>query len=301
MRTNLTNITERIKFLLKYKPLMRPLIIVHAGTESTIKQLPGTQKAAELGWRVLTKTNNILDSVETAVRCLEDNDLFDAGTGSYLRLDGSIEMDAVIMDSDGNCGAVGAIKDVKNPVSVARRVMERSPHVLLVGSGAIEFARRERFEVYDPRTKRAVDKSRRMRKKLLAGELEKWATNWQYYKTSDTVGAMVRSSKGKFAAASSTGGTPWQLKGRVGDTPIIGAGIFVGDLGAVITSGIGEEIIRKVLAKSVYDKLDSKSAQEACEYGLALCNKQLPIGVIAIDHDSFGVASNKKTVYTVLE
>ena len=133
---------------------MNPIIVTHGGVGCPPENKDGTDKAAKVGFDIMKKGGNALDAVEAAIIILEDDERFNAGTGSFMRLNGSIEMDAILMDSEGNCGAVAAIKDVKNPISVARKVME-TPHVLLAGEGAIEFARKMGFNLFNPSTEKA--------------------------------------------------------------------------------------------------------------------------------------------------
>src|SRR5207302_2003997 len=162
-----------------------------------------------------------------------------AGTGSQIRIDGrTIQMDASVMDSRGRFGAVAAIESVKNPVKVARAVVG-TPHILLVGDGATRFARALGMPPYDPSTPRTREKARRLRRRLDARDPKldepwrtfDWRRHWNFERgpdEHDTVGVAVRTADGRFAAALSTGGTSITLRGRVGDVPILGAGIYAG-------------------------------------------------------------------------
>jgi isoaspartyl peptidase/L-asparaginase-like protein (Ntn-hydrolase superfamily) len=281
---------------------METLIIVHGGAGSSKKFKNITEKAARKGFLILKREDNVLRSVVEAVVVLENDFRFNAGTGSNLRLDNkTIEMDAAVMTSKLECGAVGAIKYVKNPVKVAAKVMQ-TPHVLLVGEAATKFARSYGFKYYNPLTKKAQAKLKDVKEKLKSKKLPYWAESWKNFNYSkfvgvDTVGAVARGSK-EFAVAVSTGGTSFMLPGRVGDSAIVGAGIYAGESGAVCVTGVGEEIIKKVLAKAVYDKL-CKGAQKACEWGVRTLGNY-PTGIIATGKLDYGIACNEEMAYTVI-
>lgn len=284
-----------------YLIFMQPLIITHGGAGSLLEFKDGTERAAKKGFSILKKSDNALKAAVQAVVVLEDDFRFNAGTGSNLRLDGkTIEMDAAVMLSSGQCGAVGAIKFVKNPVKIAEKLLA-TPHTLLVGKHATEFARKNGFKYYNPITEKACKKLEDVKKKLKTGKLPFWASKWKNFKYSKfvgTVGAVARSTK-EFACAVSTGGTSFMLPGRVGDSAVIGAGLYAGKLGAVCITGVGEEIIRNVLAKAVYDKLKELDAQKACEWGVKLL-APYPTGVIAVSKKGYGMACTEKMACTVL-
>lgn len=278
---------------------MRLAIIVDGGVGSPLDYGDGTEKAADVAFELLREGRNALDAVEAATVILEDDHRFNAGTGSYMRLDGSIEMDASIMDSEQNCGAVAAISRVKNPIKIARKVMG-TPHVILAGEGAVSYARKLGFEEHDPTTEKAIKKLKEVKEWLKNKEMPIWYEKWGDFELCDTVGAVAMDGEGNFAAANSTGGTAMMMKGRVGDSAIIGAGLYVGEKCAVTTTGIGEEIIRKVLSKVVYDKIvGGLIPQEACEWGLNLIQKTVPMGIIAITPDGYGIASSKEMAYSI--
>jgi isoaspartyl peptidase/L-asparaginase-like protein (Ntn-hydrolase superfamily) len=280
---------------------MNPLIITHGGVGSPTENKGGTDRAAEAGIEILKKGGSALDAVEAAIVVMEDDIRFNAGIGSFMRWDGTIEMDALLMDSEGNCGAVAAIREVKNPITVARKVMS-TPHILLAGEGAIEFARKFGFEKFDPTTEKAIKKLAEMKEKLENDTLPEWYDKWRDFKLSDTVGGVARDRKGRFAAGNSSGGIGIALRGRVGDSPIIGSGAFAGEQGAVTATGVGEEIMRVVLSKSVYDRIaQGMNPQEACEWGIALFEPKIPIGVIAVSRKGSGAAANKEMACSFLE
>jgi isoaspartyl peptidase/L-asparaginase-like protein (Ntn-hydrolase superfamily) len=225
---------------------------------------------------------------------LEDDPRTNAGTGSRMRLDGSIQMDAAVMDSRRRAGAVAAISDVKNPILVARKVME-TPHVLLVGPDAVRFARRIGFRRYDPVTPESIARWKESLDRIREGDLPPYARKWKAFRDlTGTVGAVARDSAGRFCAGSSTGGTVFMMPGRVGDSPIVGAGIYCGPAGAVSVTGVGEEIIRRVLSKFVYDRMaGGRRTQAACDDGLRLYKRTVPIGIIAVGKDGAGEACNR--------
>jgi beta-aspartyl-peptidase (threonine type) len=194
--------------------------------------------AAKQGGTLLTQGGSALDAVTVAVAVLEDDPLFNAGTGSVLNRDGEVEMDAAVMTGhDLRFGAVAAIRRVRNPVLVARQVMERSGHALLVGEGAVRFAREHGFGDCDPITAEALSAFQRARADLALG----------------TVGAVALDGEGWLAAATSTGGTLLKLPGRVGDTPLPGAGTYATRDAAVSATGKGELVMRVLAAKSICD------------------------------------------------
>lgn len=224
------------------------VVLVHGSVETSCESpyISALQEAALTGHRSLE--SGIVDAVEKAVMVLENNPLFNAGYGSVLNLDGEAEMDAAIMDGvHKTCGAVAAIKSVKNPVCVARGVMERTPHTILAGEGAQRLAREMGFGPFDPVT--AVQ--RESWRKAMSLRSEKKDLPYSAFTglptACDTVGCVVM-HQGRTAAASSTGGSFLKLPGRVGDTPIFGGGIYASSEGAVVCTGLGEAFIRLNLA-----------------------------------------------------
>jgi beta-aspartyl-peptidase (threonine type) len=195
---------------------------------------------------VLGEGGSALDAVETAVRVLEDHPSFNAGRGSALTSAGTIEMDASLMDGDRlDCGAVAAVSRIANPISLARRVLDDGRHILLVGEGALAFARAAGIAECDPLTL----VTERQRARWLAGRQASEPAK-------GTVGAVAIDRRGTAAAATSTGGTYGKLPGRVGDSALIGSGTYADSAtGAVSCTGDGEGIIRVVLARRALDYL----------------------------------------------
>lgn len=224
-------------------PARVPSIIVHGGAgadpaEGRDELRAGLRAAVLEGWRVLKDGGRALDAVEAAVRQLEDHPRFNAGRGSALTSAGTIEMDASIMEGDRlRCGAVAAVSRVANPIALARRVMEHTPHVLLVGEGAHDFARAQGLPDCDPHalvTERQLQRHRERAAAVMKG----------------TVGAVALDRHGTVAAATSTGGVAGKLPGRVGDSALIGCGTYAdSSLGGGSCTGDGEAIIRVVLAR----------------------------------------------------
>jgi len=250
-------------------------IAVHGGCgrwdgRDTRAALRGVRAAVEAAHRVLAGGGSAVDAVCAAVVVLEDDPLFNAGTGSTLNREGDAEMDASVMVGERlRCGGVAAIRRVRNPILVARRVMEETPHVLLAGRGATLFARSCGFRDYDPVTRKSR-LSFRSAAKAAAG----------------TVGAVALDGEGRLAAATSTGGTALKLPGRVGDSPVPGAGNYATRFAAASATGRGELILRHAVTKSLCDRVAAgRSAGRAAPETL----QRLPlergesVGVIALD------------------
>jgi beta-aspartyl-peptidase (threonine type) len=232
-------------------------ILVHGGAgpkaqdEVAERAQGGCLAAAKAGHALLVSGRSALDAVEAAVRVLEDDPQFNAGLGSTLNEEGFAELDASIMDGATlSAGAVAAVRTFQNPVTLARAVMERSPHVLLVGDGAARFGRALGLPEVEPA--RLVTPRAR----------ERWEQRLSV--SHGTVGAVALDAEGHVAAATSTGGTFGKLVGRVGDSPLIGCGTYADDtLGAASCTGLGEAIIRATLARHVLDLLGAGASPEA--------------------------------------
>lgn len=256
-------------------------VIVHGGA-GTFSQsnhdiseyTEGVETAALAGYEAL-ESGNALDAVVAAVCSLEDNPLFNAGTGSVLNIEGEVETDAMVMFR-GAMGAVAALQHMKNPIKVARLVMERTDHAFLVGEGAYQFARNY-FDDFDPVVEERKQKFEELKRKFLQGDT-RWKRNVSLFQSHGTVGAVA--SDGELAAGTSTGGIWLKLKGRVGDSPLIGCGTYAGEQGAISATGIGENIMRSVFAKSVHDLLPQVPLCQALQN--ALCHSP-ETGAIAID------------------
>lgn len=218
-------------------------------------------QANEEAWKVLSQGGKALDAVEKGVRLVEDDpNERSVGYGGRPDRDGRVTLDACIMDEKANIGSVASLEHIKNPISVARAVMEKTPHVMLVGDGALQFAVSEGFEKMN----------------LLTPESEKEWKDW--LKTSeykpvvnienhDTIGMIVLDEHGNLSGACTTSGMAFKMHGRVGDSPIIGAGLFVdNEVGAATATGHGEEVIRTCGSHLVVELMrQGKSPQQACE------------------------------------
>lgn len=271
---------------------MENILLCHGGVGSKNRSLPDMNGIAKNGWN-----QDPLTSVVNAVVIMEDDPNFNAGTGSVIRIDGSIQMDAAV-STPGRFGSVIGIEMVKNPVIVARDVMEKTPHVMLAGSGAIDFARRCGHKPYDPKTPRSIEAYR----KMIEGIKENMTENEKYIEFKklidsglieephDTVGAVARIN-GKFAAAVSTGGASPMMRGRVGDVPVPGAGIYCGDQGAVVATGIGEDIAKRVLCYRIYSKIGSMPLKTILEKEIGYFGETLA-GVIAVSRNEMAYFSN---------
>lgn len=285
-------------------------IVTHGGVGAPRSMDDGCSSAAEAGLRALHKGGSALDAVIAAAVVLEDDPRFNAGTGSVIRLDGkTIEMDASLMTSEGEIGVVAAIQFVKNPVLIAREVM-RTPHMILSGEGAIRFARLRGFPHFYSPTPRAQERHQKVVQLLRERKMDDFRPNWRnadvralwnfqsrYAEVfgTDTIGAVAVDERGLFAVANSTGGATPMLLGRIGDTPILGAGFYAGPAGAVATTGIGEEIIRRQAARAVYDRITAgETPPQACERVVAAFPQEIPFGVIAISRRGIGIADNRE-------
>lgn len=242
-----------------------PVLVVHGGSGRVSPELhaaavAGTQTAARAGQSLLRAGGRCEDAVVAAVRVLEDDPAFNAGRGACMNRDGGFEHDAAIMRSrDLRSGAVAGVRSIRDPVLVARLVMERTRHCLLVGDGAEAFARAHgvghfgRDEVW---TAKAEDAYRGVLEGRAAAD-----------NRADTVGAVALDNAGHLCAAASTGGTLFKLPGRVGDTPLCGAGFYAHpELGACCTTGVGEAILTHLLAYEALRRAAAEpgAAQQVC-------------------------------------
>ena len=262
-------------------------IAIHGGAGNITKDLidneliqeynDALQEALETGSSMLNKGEKAVDVVEKVVIILEDNPLFNAGKGAVFTNDGRNELDAAIMDGrDLNAGTIAGVGDIKNPISAARAVMEKSPHVMMVGKGASKFAAENGIEIVDS-SYFYTDKRWQSLKRVL-----------QKTEKNGTVGCVVMDVEGNLAAATSTGGMTNKRYGRVGDVPIIGAGTYANNKTcAVSATGHGEYFIRYTVAHDISALMEYKGLSLAKAANLVingkLNSKAGNGGVIAVD------------------
>ncbi len=259
---------------------MKPAIIVHGGAwdipeAELAAHREGCRKAVAAGWAVLDEGGTALDAVQAAVTVMEEDPTFDAGYGAALNWAGEAELDAMIMDGATlRAGAVAAVRFVRNPIALARLVMERSPHLLIVGEGAWQFAASQGMVLCSPEELVVERESRRYQELRSRGP----QTTRGFFERhpGGTVGAVAMDWHGHLAAATSTGGTPLKLPGRVGDSALIGCGTYADDAtGAVSASGWGETIMRVVLAKTICDLMGAGfDSREAVREGIAILGRK---------------------------
>lgn len=274
----------------------RPMVVCHAGSASNLADSDGPRRACLVGLDAITQKKNALDAVIAATQVLEDDERFNAGTGSNIRFDGiTIQMDASCMASNGDFAAVAAIERVKNPVAVARCLLD-TPHILLVADGATAFARRCGFSDYDPTTPRA--KERLLKVMSVSDQFGEWSRAdleraWNYETPlrevlgGDTVGSVSWDGQ-SFASALSSGGTAAVLRGRVGDVPLPGCGLFAGKHGAIAATGDGEYIAKSMLAYRAYAELEAgKSPEQVVAWALSQLDQRVDIGIIVINRKGF--------------
>ena len=257
-------------------PSIKPLVI------ATWK----TDLAVETAAKVLEKGGSALDAVEQGCRIEEANEKGQSvGKGGLPDRDGNVTLDACIMDEKGNYGAVLGVKNIKHVISVARKVMEDTPHVMLVGEGAKKFAISKGFKPENLLT----DASRKA--------WEEWKVKSEYkpiinIENHDTIGMLAIDKKGNISGACTTSGLAYKMAGRVGDSPIIGAGLFVdNEIGGASATGLGEEVLKTVGSFLIVELMrQGKSPQEACEEAIGrIVNKStrdfknFQIGYIAVN------------------
>jgi N4-(beta-N-acetylglucosaminyl)-L-asparaginase len=253
--------------------------------------------ANRVSWDILAAGGKSLDAVEEGVRVVEsDPNIRTVGMGGYPDRDGIVTLDACIMDYESNCGSVAFLRDIVNPISVARKVMEETPHVMLVGRGAKNFALKQGFK----ETNLLTDLSRK--------EWNSWKISSKYesiinIENHDTISSLALSGDGRLAGACTTSGSAYKMHGRVGDSPIIGAGLFLDNqVGAAAATGLGEAVIKSSGSAMVVEAMrNGASPQDACEnviLRILKMNKQvenLQVGFIALDiRGNVGAFSIKK-------
>ncbi len=248
------------------------------------------QAANEAAWKILVNNGRAVDSAEAGVRVTEaDPSVSTVGFGGFPDRDGKVTLDACIQDETGNCGSVAFLQHVKHPVSVARKVMEETPHVMLVGEGALQFALEQGFKKENLLT----EKARKAWDAWLEKAEYKPVINIENH---DTIGLLALDAQGRMGGACTTSGAAFKMHGRVGDSPLIGAGLFVdGEVGAACATGMGELVIKTVGSHLVVELMyQGHSPRSACEQAVRRIAAKLP------DYKDFQVgflALNRKGQY----
>ena len=250
--------------------------------------------ANEKAYKLIKKGSNSIDAVEAGVMVTEaDPKCTSVGLGGWPDRDGNVTLDACIMDHTGNCGSVSFLQNIKHPISVARQIMDNTPHVMLSGEGALQFALKNGFHKEDLLT----DKARLKWKEWLKDSKYKPIINVENH---DTIGLLAIDQKGNISGACTTSGLAWKMHGRVGDSPIIGAGMFVdNEIGGCCATGVGEAVMKTLGSFLIVELMrQGASPQEACEEGIARIVKNqnyndMQIGYLAInkkgDHGAYAV------------
>ncbi|MEN5058046.1 isoaspartyl peptidase/L-asparaginase family protein [Sphingobacterium kitahiroshimense] len=261
--------------------------------------------ANQAAWEVLKKGGKAIDAVEQGVRVPEaDLKNMTVGKGGYPDRDGIVTLDACIMDSEGNCGSVAALEHIAHPISVARLVMDKTPHVMLAGDGALQFALENGFEKEDlltPEGEKAWKEwlKEKKYKPVMNIENKSFAVERlpgnQY--NHDTIGMLALDAQGNLSGACTTSGMAFKMHGRVGDSPIIGAGLYVdNEVGGATSTGVGEEVIRTVGSFLVVELMrQGYSPEDACKEAVKRIVKKKPN--IAKDIQVGFLALNKKGEY----
>ena len=254
--------------------------------------------ATNAAWKVLNKGGYALDAVETGVKVEEANPKNSTvGIGGRPDRDGKVTLDACIMNEEGNAGSVAFLEDILHPVSVARKVMTESPHVMLVGDGAKQFALSQGFEETNLLTPQAE------------AAWKKWLENGVYkpkvnVENHDTIGMLALDEAGRISGACTTSGAAWKVRGRVGDSPIIGAGLFIDPkVGGAVATGLGEEVIKTAGSHLVVEMMRAgHSPEEACKIAVERIierdpsnKKDVQVAYIALNTDgAYGSYSIQK-------
>jgi L-asparaginase / beta-aspartyl-peptidase len=287
-------------------------ILIHGGAKT--KKIKGSSKRADEisrflkssildGFNLLKKGNNAVDAVEAAVVSMEDSGVFNAGIGSCLTIDKQVEMDASIMDGRNiSAGCVGMVQGVRNPIKLARQVMERTDHVMIVSDGATKLAELLNIDIdqHNP-SQQLLDKFDNLKKDMK----NKWKRNNKLLCVSSdhhnhyhgTVGAVVIDREGNVASGASTGGRWLKMHGRIGDSAVIGGGFYADNgLGAACATGHGEYFMRLCLCKYACDQMQSNNALFSSNRSISLLTKRFGKntgGIITVDtKGGFGIASN---------
>ncbi|MBZ5520964.1 MAG: isoaspartyl peptidase/L-asparaginase [Acidobacteriia bacterium] len=281
-----------------------PVLVVHGGAwampdDVVENHLQGVRRALETGWRLLERGSSALEAVEAAITTMEDDETFDAGKGSFLTRDGSVQMDALVMEGATlRAGGVGCVERIRNPIQAARLVLEKSPHVYFVGEGAERFAEEHGMKLCRNQEliiEREVKRLKEAQIRAAAGQPDTTFAGPQ--NGHDTVGAIALDMHGNIAAGTSTGGTLNKTPGRVGDSSLIGCGCYADNQSAAAScTGWGEPIMKLVLAKRAADRVrEGRSPEAACAEAITYMQARLNGhgGMILLDAQGrIGIAHN---------
>ncbi len=293
---------SRRSFVAKSSLAIAGLSIVKSSISNTYNQKPGVfpvvistwnhgLPANEAAWEILSKEGYSLDAVEAGVRIPEaDPEVITVGYGGIPDASGKVTLDACIMDEKGRAGSVACIENIVHPISVARLVMEKTPHVMLVGKGALEFALENGFKkenLLTPIMKESWKKWKKEKREFSS----KINIENQVLDNHDTIGMLAIDKDGRISGACTTSGMGYKLPGRVGDSPIIGAGLFVdGETGGAVATGTGELVMKTLGSFLVVELMrNGKTPAEACEEAVKRIAKKIPdykkhqVGFIALN------------------
>jgi L-asparaginase / beta-aspartyl-peptidase len=279
-----------------------PVILVHGGAwaipdDMVESHLRGVEAAAAQGFQVLERGGSSLDAVEAAVVVMEEDETFDAGRGSFLNMDGRVQLDALIMDGATlRAGGVGCVEHIRNPIRAAKKILTESPHVYFVGTGAERFAQEHGIELCANEELILEREVERLREAKKQGYLQ-MPDEFGPCRSHDTVGAVALDREGNIAAATSTGGTLNKAPGRVGDSSLIGCGCYADNRSAAVsTTGWGEPMMKLVLSKWAADRVeDGLAPQESAQRALYYLKARLDGhgGMIMVDtRGRIGIAHN---------
>lgn len=301
--TILSYMTNRRKFL-RLSGLTASLLAIKCTVKHNIDSPPNKpivlstwkfgMQANEEAWKILANQGRALDAVEKGVMLVEaDPNERSVGYGGRPDRDGIVTLDACIMDENANIGSVACLENIKHPISVARAVMEKTQHVMLVGKGALDFALNQGFVAENLLTPESEQ------------EWKEWLKTSQYLpkvniENHDTIGMIALDSQGNLSGACTTSGMAFKMHGRVGDSPIIGAGLFVdNEVGAATATGHGEEVIRVAGTHLVVELMrQGNSPQMACEEAVKRIHQQLLRRKVDVKEKQIGfIALNKKGEY----
>lgn len=247
-----------------------PAIVCHGGAGHSAKDQPGVDAAVEAGWDILQSGGTALDAALASVVMMEDNPALNAGTGGRIRSDGSVQLDASVMTSNGQFGAITCIQQTKNPILVAAKLLDDNVNIL-AGRGAREFADNMGVPQED-----------------VVGSLKPTGN--------DTVGAVARDGTGLIVVASSTGGCTSMPAGRIGDVPLIGAGLWCDERIGIAATGIGEQITLKMSSVRIADRMaEGYNIEEVLKWGVNQYHSDIEVGFIALanEGEGLGLANTK--------